>query len=103
MIRIPSADLPGTVMTELKHMASVANPEYYRRQAQRFSTFGVPRLVTCFEHDETELRIPRGLLDEAAGLLTDAGFTDVYSLDGGIAAWQAAGHALASGPTEVTA
>lgn len=75
MIRIPSADLPGTVMTELKHMASVANPEYYRRQAQRFSTFGVPRLVTCFEHDETELRIPRGLLDEAAGLLTDAGFT----------------------------
>lgn len=29
--------------------------------------------------------------DKAVRQLTDAGFTDVYSLDGGIAAWQAAG------------
>jgi superfamily II DNA or RNA helicase len=85
-ISIPTGDLPGPVIAELKHMASVANPEYYRRQAQRFSTFGVPRLVTCFEHDEGELRIPRGLLDEATGLLHEAGFEvdvrdDVASVD----------------------
>jgi thiosulfate/3-mercaptopyruvate sulfurtransferase len=36
-------------------------------------------------------------------LLRLIGHTRVAVLDGGIAAWQAAGHALASGPTEVTA
>lgn len=74
MVHIPLEGLPGSVITELKHMASLANPEFYRKQAQRFSTFGTPRLVTCFEHDEMELRLPRGLLDESIRLLESAGF-----------------------------
>jgi hypothetical protein len=74
VLHIPTELLPGIVITELKHMASVPNPEFYRRQAQRFSTFGTPRLVTSFEHDEHELRLPRGLTDEAVALLADAGF-----------------------------
>lgn len=74
VLHIPTEFLPGIVITELKHMASVPNPEFYRRQAQRFSTFGTPRLVTSFEHDEHELRLPRGLTDEAVALLADAGF-----------------------------
>jgi hypothetical protein len=74
VLHIPTELLPGIVITELKHMASVPNPESYRRQAQRFSTFGTPRLVTSFEHDEHELRLPRGLTDKAVALLADAGF-----------------------------
>jgi superfamily II DNA or RNA helicase len=74
VLHIPTECLPGIVITELKHMASVSNPEFYRKQAQRFSTFGTPRLVTSFEHDEHELRLPRGLIDEAAVLLEEAGF-----------------------------
>ncbi len=74
LVHVPTDGLPGAVITTLKHVSSVSNPEFYRRQAQRFSTFGVPRLVTCFEHDETELRLPRGLLDETVALLSDAGF-----------------------------
>lgn len=74
VLHIPTEFLPGVVIAELKHMASEPNPEFYRRQAQRFSTFGTPRLVTSFEHDEHELRLPRGLADEAAALLADAGF-----------------------------
>ncbi|MEX5297492.1 DEAD/DEAH box helicase family protein [Kocuria sp. CPCC 205292] len=74
VLHVPAGDLPGVVLTELKHMASVPNPEFYRKQAQRFSTFGTPRLVTSFEHDENELRLPRGLTDEAVALLREAGF-----------------------------
>lgn len=74
MVHIATADVPAVVVTELKHAASVSNPEFYRRQAQRFSTFGVPRLVTCFEHDEDELRVPRGLEDEVISVLGDAGY-----------------------------
>lgn len=81
MVHVPTAALPSAVVTELKHMASVANPEFYRKQAQRFSTFGTPRFVTCFEHDEGELRLPRGLSDEAVTLLNDAGFTVSVDID----------------------
>ncbi|WP_244428976.1 TOTE conflict system archaeo-eukaryotic primase domain-containing protein [Corynebacterium halotolerans] len=75
MVHLPVAGLPGVVISELKHRASLPNPEFYRRQAQRFSTFGVPRVVIRFEHDESELRLPRGLLDEAQDVLEDAGYT----------------------------
>ena len=34
VLHIPTEFLPGIVITELKHMASVPNPEFYRRQAQ---------------------------------------------------------------------
>ncbi len=81
VVRVPTEGLPGSVVTELKHAASVSNPEFYRRQAQRFSTFGIPRLVRCFEHDERELRLPRGLLDETISVLADAGFTVELSID----------------------
>lgn len=73
VVHIPTDGLPGVVVSALKHAASVSNPEFYRKQAQRFSTFGTPRLVTSFEHDDAELRLPRGLLDEARGLLFAGG------------------------------
>lgn len=73
MLHVPTAELPSSFVSELKHLASISNPEFYRRQAQRFSTFGVPRVVTSFEHDQRELRLPRGLADETRQLLKSGG------------------------------
>lgn len=75
MVHISTEGVPAVVLSELKHAASISNPEFYRKKAQRFSTFGTPRLIVCFEHDNTELRIPRGLLDKASEVLTEVGFT----------------------------
>ncbi len=57
-LSVPLAGLPTGVIADLKHAASVPNPEFFRKQAQRFSTFGTPRYVRCFEHDVDELRLP---------------------------------------------
>lgn len=73
MLHVPVGELPGIVITELKHMA-VPNPEFHRKQAMRLSTFDTPRLITSFEDDQHELRLLRGLTDEAVALLEDAGF-----------------------------
>lgn len=73
-VHVPLTGVPGSVVSELKHLSSIANPEFYRRQAQRIGTFGIPRVVTSFEHDEHELRLPRGLLDQAVVVLSEAGF-----------------------------
>ncbi|PRA04373.1 helicase [Arthrobacter sp. MYb229] len=74
-LHIPLPVLPSAVITELKHLACQANPEFYRRQAQRMSTYGFPRLIQCFSHTEEELLLPRGVTDEAIKILRTAGFT----------------------------
>ncbi|WP_166671178.1 DEAD/DEAH box helicase [Cryobacterium psychrophilum] len=73
VVSIPTLGLPSGLVADLKHSASLTNPEFYRRQAQRFSTFGTPRFVYCFEHDESTLRLPRGLLDSVIQLMAAAG------------------------------
>lgn len=62
-VSVKKTALPPRVEATLKHLASVPNPEFYRKQAQRFSTFGTPRFVVCFEDDGAILRLPRGLLE----------------------------------------
>jgi hypothetical protein len=62
MLRIATAGLPPTLIAALKHAASFHNPEFYRRQNQRFSTFNTPRLVCCFDDTDPDwLALPRGL------------------------------------------
>lgn len=77
VVSVPLAGLSSRVIADLKHAASLPNPEFYRKQAQRFSTFGTPRFVRCFEDTGFELRIPRGLLGEAREMLTATGLPSV--------------------------
>lgn len=76
MVALATAGLPPQLLAALKHSASFHNPEFYRKQNQRFSTFNTPRLVCCFDaRDPDWLRLPRGLVDEAARLVEAAGGT----------------------------
>lgn len=72
-VSVPMLGLAPRMVAELKHAASIPNPEFYRKQAQRFSTFGTPRYVRCFEDDGVDLRVPRGLLENVRATLTSAG------------------------------
>lgn len=74
-LHIPTTEIPSALISELKHLASLANPEFYRKQAMRVSTFGEPRVVVRFEEEDEELRMPRGLADEARSRLALAGYT----------------------------
>ncbi|WP_177235229.1 DEAD/DEAH box helicase family protein [Streptomyces sp. MUSC 14] len=73
MLAISTTGLPPQLLAALKHAASFHNPEFYRKQNQRFSTFNTPRLVCCFDASDPDwLKLPRGLADEAAQLITAA-------------------------------
>jgi superfamily II DNA or RNA helicase len=72
-LSIPTAGLPADLIAALKHAASMHNPEFYRRQHQRFSTFGTPRFVRCYDTDPEWIHLPRGLADKATRLFTAAG------------------------------
>ncbi len=51
-------------------IAAFQNPEFYKAQAMRLSTFGKPRVIACAEDYPRYIGLPRGCLDEALEMLT---------------------------------
>lgn len=83
-IYIPKADITPSLRNRLIRLAAFQNPEFYRAQAMRLSTFGKPRIISCCEDFPQHLGLPRGCLDELLDLfqslnvkvkLTDERFT----------------------------
>src|SRR3989304_1786180 len=63
-IYVPKADMTPSLRNRLIHLAAFQNPEFYRAQAMRLSTFGKPRIISCCEDHLKHLGLPRGCLDE---------------------------------------
>jgi hypothetical protein len=63
---------PG-LRNRLVRLAAFQNPEFYRAQAMRLSTYDKPRVVTCAEDLPHHIGLPRGCLDDVRKLLTGLG------------------------------
>ncbi|MCJ7624942.1 MAG: DEAD/DEAH box helicase, partial [Anaerolineaceae bacterium] len=68
-VYVPKENLPPVLRNRLIRMAAFQNPEFYKAQAMRFSTFGKPRIISCCEEFPQHLALPRGCLDEVVDLL----------------------------------
>lgn len=73
MLAIDRIGLPPALVSALKHLASVHNPEYYEKERLRLSTWNTPRLIRCYEETIDQLALPRGLREAAASLAAEAG------------------------------
>jgi superfamily II DNA or RNA helicase len=67
-IYVPKVDLTPSLRNRLIHLAAFQNPDFYRAQAMRLSTFGKPRVISCCEDYPNHLGLPRGCLDEILDL-----------------------------------
>ena len=56
-------ELTPKVLNHLKRIASFKNPEFYSRQALRFSTHSTPRIISCADINDEYLALPRGCED----------------------------------------
>ncbi len=56
---------------QLKHLAAFQNPEFYKKQRMRFSTYDTPRVICCAEIVDGYLSLPRGCLEDAQALLKE--------------------------------
>jgi len=65
--------LPPPLINQLIRTAAFQNPEFYKAQAMRLSTFGKPRVVSCAEDFTHHVGLPRGCLDDVADLLEALG------------------------------
>jgi len=68
--------LPSTLSARLRRLASFSNPVFFKTQALRFSTHGIPRFISCARIEQGPgnskwLALPRGCLDDALALLKE--------------------------------
>jgi superfamily II DNA or RNA helicase len=67
---------PG-LRNRLLRVAAFQNPEFYKAQAMRLSTFDKPRIIACAEDHAHHIGLPRGCLDEVCEVLSDVGIDPV--------------------------
>lgn len=72
-IYIPITSVSAKVLNHLKRIAAFRNPEFYKKQAMRMSTYGVPRIISCFDITDDYLAMPRGCRDAIMNLLDSNG------------------------------
>ncbi len=72
-IYIPRTGLPPGLVNRLVRLAAFQNPEFYRTQAMRRSTAGIPRVVACAELLSHHIALPRGCVEAMRGLLEELG------------------------------
>ena len=63
---------PG-LRTRLLRLAAFQNPEFYRAQAMRLSTYDKPRVIACAEDHPHHIGLPRGCLDDVRQSLAGLG------------------------------
>jgi superfamily II DNA or RNA helicase len=90
LVYIEKKDLPDAFLDRVLRLAAFQNPEFYKTQAMRLSTFGKPRVIACGEDLTRHIALPRGLLQEVRALL-----------EGHNVAVDVADHRFAGNPLEV--
>ena len=68
-IYIAKEDVPPPLKNQLIRLAAFQNPEFYKAQAMRLSTFDKPRIIGCCEDFPNHIGMPRGCLDDVIELL----------------------------------
>jgi len=70
-IYIAKDGLHPCLRNRLLRLAAFQNPEFYKAQAMRLSTYDKPRVIACAEDHPHHIGLPRGCLDDVRQTLTD--------------------------------
>lgn len=68
MLYIEKSELSSKWLHRLIRLASFQNPEFYKAEAMRMSTYGKPRMITCAEDFKHHVGIPRGCQEKLLDL-----------------------------------
>jgi superfamily II DNA or RNA helicase len=71
LIYFEKTQLPQSLANRLIRLAAFQNPEFYKKQAMRFSVWDEPRVIGCAENYPNHIALPRGCLGAALDLLRD--------------------------------
>jgi superfamily II DNA or RNA helicase len=69
LIYVEKRDLPSAMLNRLLRLAAFQNPEFYKAQMMRLSTYAKPRVIACGQDFAQHVALPRGCLPEVIALL----------------------------------
>ncbi len=69
LVYVEKKDLPPAMLNRLLRLAAFQNPEFYKAQAMRLSTYDKPRVIACGQEFPQHVAVPRGCLTEMLALL----------------------------------
>ncbi len=69
LVYIEKKDLPSAMLNRLLRLAAFQNPEFYKAQKMRLSTYAKPRVIACGQDFPEHVALPRGCLSEVIALL----------------------------------
>lgn len=67
-IYVEKQGLPSAMLNRLLRLAAFQNPEFYKAQAMRLSTYAKPRIIACGDDLTRYIALPRGCLADAMAL-----------------------------------
>jgi len=73
LIYIEKEGLSSQALNRIKRLAAFRNPEYYKMQANRLSTYQTPRIIDCSEQFDKYVGIPRGCFSALLHLVEETG------------------------------
>ncbi|MBI2335199.1 MAG: hypothetical protein HYU97_00330 [Deltaproteobacteria bacterium] len=71
MVYVEKHGLLTAMLNRLLRIAAFQNPEFYRAQAMRLSTYDKPRIISCGQDFPDHIAVPRGCLNEVLALLKE--------------------------------
>jgi len=71
MLYIPKNGISQRALNRLKRLAVFMNPEFFKHQAMRISTYGMNRIICCADDSVDYLCLPRGCEEEMKTLLAE--------------------------------
>jgi superfamily II DNA or RNA helicase len=69
LIYIDKEKIPPILRSRLIQLSAFQNPEFYKAQALRLSTYGKPRIISCAEEFGKYIGLPRGCIEEVLKML----------------------------------
>lgn len=73
MLFVEKAGMSGAARDAVRRLAAFANPDFYRAQSMRLSTYGIRRIVYLGEEHDDCIALPRGCEEPLLGMVADAG------------------------------
>ncbi len=70
---IEKSGIPPWMLSQIKHLASLHNPQFYKNEKQRRSNHMTPRFIKCYREDFSHIHLPRGTAEEVETIARNAG------------------------------
>jgi superfamily II DNA or RNA helicase len=71
MLFVPKNGFSSKALNRIKRLAAFKNPEFYKAQAMRLSTFNKPRIISCADETRDYICLPRGCETDLKNLLNE--------------------------------